>query len=164
MQSEQEKYEALTTEEKIHRIILETIERLTRVPKGGDLEQVKHYTLHRYAVEVLRGILLHAMGDRTALEAALPKQAPVEPWRPTHEMHIRLVDPETGHKIKRIKVVRQMTGMGLKESKDLVESAPCKVCDVDPDKDVPEWFKACEETLLDFHENFKLLYRGGKES
>ena len=30
-------------------------------------------------------------------------------------------------KVEVIKVIRTLTGMGLKESKDLVESAPCKV-------------------------------------
>ena len=53
---------------------------------------------------------------------------------------------ETGAtKIAVIKAVRGATGLGLKEAKDLVESAPCKVKEAMPKADAEALVKALEE-------------------
>ena len=48
-------------------------------------------------------------------------------------------------KIAVIKAVRGATGLGLKEAKDLVESAPCKVKEAMPKADAEALVKALEE-------------------
>ena len=53
---------------------------------------------------------------------------------------------EVGNKIAVIKAVRGATGLGLKEAKDLVESAPCKIKEGMPKADAEALVKALEET------------------
>lgn len=48
-------------------------------------------------------------------------------------------------KIKVIKVVRELTGLGLKEAKDLVDGAPKTVKDAVPKADAASWKKKLEE-------------------
>lgn len=48
-------------------------------------------------------------------------------------------------KIAVIKAVRGATGLGMKEAKDLVESAPCKVKEAMPKADAEALVKALEE-------------------
>jgi large subunit ribosomal protein L7/L12 len=49
--------------------------------------------------------------------------APVEAEEEKDEFDV-ILDADGGKKIQVIKVVRELTGLGLKEAKDLVESAP----------------------------------------
>lgn len=56
-------------------------------------------------------------GEAAAEEVVAVKEA----W----DLHLKAVDPKS--KIKMIKEVRAITGLGLKEAKDLVEKAPCLV-------------------------------------
>lgn len=49
-------------------------------------------------------------------------------------------------KIQVIKVVRELTGLGLKEAKDLVEGAPKPLKAGVPKKDAEEWKKKLAET------------------
>jgi large subunit ribosomal protein L7/L12 len=48
-------------------------------------------------------------------------------------------------KIQVIKVVRELTGLGLKEAKDLVEGAPKPIKSGVPKKDAEEWQKKLQE-------------------
>ena len=50
-----------------------------------------------------------------------------------------------GNKINVIKVVRELTGLGLKEAKDLVEAAPKPVKDGVPKAQAEEWKKKLVE-------------------
>jgi large subunit ribosomal protein L7/L12 len=50
-----------------------------------------------------------------------PAPAPVEEEKDSFDV---ILDADGGKKIQVIKVVRELTGLGLKEAKDLVEAAP----------------------------------------
>ncbi|MBN1515729.1 50S ribosomal protein L7/L12 [Candidatus Sumerlaeota bacterium] len=71
------------------------------------------------------GMMMAAMPGAAA---AAPAEAAAEQTEFT--VHMKSFGPE---KIKVIKEIRAITGQGLKEAKDLVESAPCDVM-----KDVPK--------------------------
>jgi len=58
-----------------------------------------------------------------AVAAAGPAGAPAEEAVEQDEFDI-VLDADGGKKIQVIKVVRELTGLGLKEAKDLVEAAP----------------------------------------
>ncbi len=58
-----------------------------------------------------------------AVAAAAPGAAPAEAAAEQDEFDV-VVESEGGKKIQVIKVVRELTGLGLKEAKDAVESAP----------------------------------------
>ncbi len=56
--------------------------------------------------------------------AAAPTQAAAAPAEEATEFHVTLEEAPADKKIAVIKVVRELTGLGLKEAKDLVEGAP----------------------------------------
>jgi large subunit ribosomal protein L7/L12 len=58
-----------------------------------------------------------------AVASAAPGAAPVEAEPEKDEFDV-ILDADGGKKIQVIKVVRELTGLGLKEAKDLVEAAP----------------------------------------
>jgi large subunit ribosomal protein L7/L12 len=58
-----------------------------------------------------------------AVAAAGPAAAPAEAEPEKDEFDV-VLDADGGKKIQVIKVVRELTGLGLKEAKDLVEAAP----------------------------------------
>ena len=58
-----------------------------------------------------------------AMAAAGPAAAAAEAEPEKDEFDV-ILDADGGKKIQVIKVVRELTGLGLKEAKDLVESAP----------------------------------------
>ncbi|MEV4618631.1 50S ribosomal protein L7/L12 [Asanoa sp. NPDC049573] len=58
-----------------------------------------------------------------AVAAAGPAGAPAEEAVEQDEFDV-VLDADGGKKIQVIKVVRELTGLGLKEAKDLVEAAP----------------------------------------
>src|SRR3954465_15933331 len=58
-----------------------------------------------------------------AMAAAAPAAAPAEAEPEKDEFDV-ILDADGGKKIQVIKVVRELTGLGLKEAKDLVEAAP----------------------------------------
>ena len=58
-----------------------------------------------------------------AMAAAAPGAAPAEAEPEKDEFDV-ILDADGGKKIQVIKVVRELTGLGLKEAKDLVEAAP----------------------------------------
>jgi large subunit ribosomal protein L7/L12 len=57
------------------------------------------------------------------LMAAAPGAAAAEPEEEKDEFDV-VLESDGGKKIQVIKVVRELTGLGLKEAKDLVEAAP----------------------------------------
>lgn len=75
--------------------------------------------------------------------AAMPAAAAVAPAEPVEEKtEFTVVLKEVGEKkIEVIKVVRKLTNLGLKEAKDLVESAPATVLESVP-KEAAESAKA----------------------
>jgi large subunit ribosomal protein L7/L12 len=58
-----------------------------------------------------------------ALAAAAPAAAPAEAEEEKDEFDV-VLEGDGGKKIQVIKVVRELTGLGLKEAKDTVEAAP----------------------------------------
>jgi large subunit ribosomal protein L7/L12 len=58
-----------------------------------------------------------------AVAAAGPAAAPAEAEAEKDEFDV-VLDADGGKKIQVIKVVRELTGLGLKEAKDVVEAAP----------------------------------------
>jgi large subunit ribosomal protein L7/L12 len=58
-----------------------------------------------------------------AVAAAGPAAAPAEAEPEKDEFDV-VLESDGGKKIQVIKVVRELTGLGLKEAKDLVEAAP----------------------------------------
>ncbi|WP_432980374.1 50S ribosomal protein L7/L12 [Dactylosporangium sp. CA-233914] len=58
-----------------------------------------------------------------AVGVAAPGAAPVEEKEEQSEFDV-ILEGDGGKKIQVIKVVRELTGLGLKEAKDLVEAAP----------------------------------------
>jgi large subunit ribosomal protein L7/L12 len=59
-----------------------------------------------------------------AVAAAAPGGAAPAEAEPEQSEFDVILDADGGKKIQVIKVVRELTGLGLKEAKDLVESAP----------------------------------------
>jgi large subunit ribosomal protein L7/L12 len=57
----------------------------------------------------------------------LPAPAPTPPLFRARQFDIKLKAFDAKNKIKVIKEVRGVTNLGLKEAKDLVESAPCLI-------------------------------------
>ncbi len=58
-----------------------------------------------------------------AMMMAAPAAAPAEEVEEPTEFDV-ILESDGGKKIQVIKVVRELTGLGLKEAKDLVEAAP----------------------------------------
>jgi large subunit ribosomal protein L7/L12 len=58
-----------------------------------------------------------------AVAAGAPAAAPAEVVEEKDEFDV-VLESDGGKKIQVIKVVRELTGLGLKEAKDLVEAAP----------------------------------------
>ena len=58
-----------------------------------------------------------------AVAAAGPAAAPAEAEEEKDEFDV-ILEADGGKKIQVIKVVRELTGLGLKEAKDVVEAAP----------------------------------------
>ena len=66
-------------------------------------------------------------GGGGAAAAAAPAEEAVAPAAEKTHFTIKLEKFDAGSKIKLIKEVRAFTGLGLKEAKELVESAPCEI-------------------------------------
>jgi large subunit ribosomal protein L7/L12 len=62
------------------------------------------------------------------------------------EFSVTLQEYPADKKVTVIKVIREITGLGLKEAKDLVEGAPALVKDAVPKADVDAIKKKLEET------------------
>jgi large subunit ribosomal protein L7/L12 len=75
-----------------------------------------------------------------ALAAAAPAAAPAEAEEEKDEFDV-ILESDGGKKIQVIKVVRELTGLGLKEAKDAVEAAPKAILEK-VNKDAAEKAKA----------------------
>jgi large subunit ribosomal protein L7/L12 len=85
--------------------------------KGWEAVLVKNYVKDTYGIEPAGGGVMVAAGPAAA--AAGPAAEKVEQTEFTVVLESFGAD-----KIKVIKVVREITGLGLKEAKDLVEASP----------------------------------------
>ncbi|MDR1451222.1 MAG: 50S ribosomal protein L7/L12 [Helicobacteraceae bacterium] len=74
--------------------------------------------------------------------AADAAAAPAEEEKTEFTVHLKATGEK---KINVIKVVRELTSLGLKEAKDLVESAPAVVKEHVAKTDAEEWKKKLEE-------------------
>lgn len=100
--------------------IIEAIEKLSVL----ELVELKKALEERWGVTAAAPVMA-AVATTAAPAAAAAAAAPAEAEEQTEfEVILKEIGPE---KIKVIKVVRELTNLGLKESKDLVESAPASV-------------------------------------
>ena len=79
--------------------------------------QLKDYLKETYKIEPAAG------GGGVMMAAAAPAEAAAKPAEKT-EFTVVLAGFDAAKKINVIKVVREVTGLGLKEAKDLVEGSP----------------------------------------
>lgn len=79
-----------------------------------------------------------------AVAVAAPTVGATEPVEEQTEFNVHLADIGP-NKINVIKVVREVTGLGLKEAKDLVESAPALVKEALPKAEAETLKKKFEE-------------------
>ncbi len=92
--------------------------------------------------------LVKAMEEKFGVSAAAVAAAPAAGGAAAAEekteFDVTLKDVGS-NKIAVIKAVRGATGLGLKEAKDLVESAPCKIKEAMPKADAEALKKSLEE-------------------
>jgi large subunit ribosomal protein L7/L12 len=84
----------------------------------GKAVELRDYLKERYKIEPAGGGVVMAAGPAAA--GAAPAEKPAEKT----EFTVQLDGFDAAKKINVIKVVREITGLGLKEAKDLVEGAP----------------------------------------
>jgi large subunit ribosomal protein L7/L12 len=105
------------------------------------LEQIKSLTLDETAQ------LVKHIETTFNVDTSIPVLIPIEKWEKKEEIQpiqtefdvvLQSVPPDK--KIALLKVVRTLTGLGLKEAKDFVESVP-KVVQTGLDKDAAEALK-----------------------
>jgi len=92
--------------------ILAAVEELTIL----ELNELVKAAEEKFGVSAAAGVMVAAGPAAGGGEAAEEKT----------DFDVELTDAG-GEKIKVIKVVREITGLGLKEAKDLVEAAPAKI-------------------------------------
>jgi large subunit ribosomal protein L7/L12 len=80
--------------------------------------ELKEYLKEKYKIEPAAGGVVMAAGPAAGGDAG-----PAKPAEQT-EFTVVLAGFDAAKKINVIKVVREITGLGLKEAKDLVEGAP----------------------------------------
>ncbi|MBQ7916293.1 MAG: 50S ribosomal protein L7/L12 [Firmicutes bacterium] len=85
-----------------------------------------------------------AFGVSAAAGVAVVAAGPAEAVEEKTEFDVELTEVGA-EKIKVIKVVREITGLGLKEAKELVESAPKKVKEAVSKEEAEELKKKIEE-------------------
>ena len=106
-------------------------------------DQLKDFTVLEVS-ELLKKFEEIGFKPVAAAAAAAPVAAPVEEVEEKTEFDVVLVE-FGAQKIKVIKVVREITGLGLKEAKQLVESAPKAVKEALPKEEAEELKKKLEE-------------------
>jgi large subunit ribosomal protein L7/L12 len=90
----------------------------------GILDQIKELTLLEAAELVKMMEEAFGVSAAAAAVAAAPAAAAAAPVEEKDEFDVVLAAFDAAKKIGIIKVVRELTGLGLKEAKDLVEAAP----------------------------------------
>ncbi len=117
------------------------------------LEQLKSLTLLEASelvkqIEEAFGVSAAAPAGGMMMMAAAPgatATAPVEEVEEQTEFAVILEDVPADKKIAILKVVRAITGLGLKEAKDLVEAAPKAVKESVPKPEAEDLKKQLEE-------------------
>lgn len=117
--------------EKIEKIITE-VEQMTVLELANLVEALEE----RFGVSAAAPMAMMAAMPAAAAEAAEEEE------KTEFDVIIKEVGPK---KIQVIKAVRQITSLGLKEAKDLVDSAPSTILEVVP-KEIAEEVKAKLET------------------
>ncbi len=110
------------------------------------VEAIGNMTLLEVAELVKK--LEEKFGVSAAMVAAAPAAAPAGPATPAVEEKTEfdvILKSAGANKINVIKVVREITGLGLKEAKDLVESAPKPVKEGIPKEEAENIKKKLEE-------------------
>src|SRR5262249_34044659 len=101
--------------------------------------ELKNYLKEKYKIEPAAGAVVMAGGRGGG--GAAPAEKPPEKT----EFTVVLDDFDAAKKITVIKVVREITGLGLKEAKDLVEAKGKPVKENIPKKDAEDIKKKLEE-------------------
>ena len=101
--------------------------------------ELKDYLKEKYKIEPAAGGVVMAAGGPGGGAAA-----PEKPAEKT-EFTVQLDGYDAAKKITVIKVVREITGLGLKEAKDLVEGAPKAVKENISKEDAEKFKKMLEE-------------------
>jgi large subunit ribosomal protein L7/L12 len=116
--------------------IIEIGDRIANL-KVSQAVELGNYLEEKYGIKAAAGAVMAAPA------AAAAAAAPVEEQTEFTVTLDGLADP--AKKINVIKVVREITGLGLKEAKDLVEGAPKPVKENIPKKDADDLKKKLEE-------------------
>jgi large subunit ribosomal protein L7/L12 len=116
--------------------IIEIGDRIANL-KVSQAVELGNYLEEKYGIKAAAGAVMQAPA------AAAAAAAPVEEQTEFTVTLDGLADP--AKKINVIKVVREITGLGLKEAKDLVEGAPKPVKENIPKKDADDLKKKLEE-------------------
>lgn len=101
--------------------------------------ELKDYLKEKYKIEPAAGGVVMAAGPGGGGAAAAEKPAEKT------EFTVQLDGFDAAKKITVIKVVREITGLGLKEAKDLVEGAPKPVKENVSKEDAEKFKKMLEE-------------------
>lgn len=80
-----------------------------------------------------------------AVAVAAPSAAPAEAAAESTDFEVTLAEAPADKKIGVIKVLRELTGLGLKEAKDLVEAAPKVIKEKAPKAEAEEIKKKLTE-------------------
>jgi large subunit ribosomal protein L7/L12 len=99
--------------------------------------ELKEYLKEKYKIEPAAGGVVMAAGGGGGEAAAKPVEQT--------EFTVILAGYDAAKKINVIKVVRELTGLGLKEAKDLVEGAPKPVKENVSKDDAAKYKKQLEE-------------------
>lgn len=96
------------------------------------------------ALEAKWGVKAAAAAVAVAAPAAGGGAAPAAAAAEATDYHVTLTDAPADKKIGIIKVVREVTGLGLKEAKELVDGAPKAIKETSPKAEAEEIKKKIE--------------------
>jgi large subunit ribosomal protein L7/L12 len=130
-----EKVEKKTTESKAVDQILQSVKKMTVM----ELAELVKALEEEFGVTAAAPVMAMAPG-------ATPGAAPVEQAVEEKTDFNVMLKSFGSNKIQVIKVVRALTGLGLKEAKELVESAPCAVKEGATKDEAEDMKKQLEET------------------
>jgi large subunit ribosomal protein L7/L12 len=105
--------------------------------------ELRDYLKEKYKIEPAGGG--GGYGPAPAGAAAAPAAAAAAPVAEQTEFTVILEDWDAAKKINVIKVVREITGLGLKEAKDLVEGKPKPVKEAVSKEDAAKMKKLLED-------------------
>jgi large subunit ribosomal protein L7/L12 len=115
-----------------HQEILEAIEKMSVLELSELIKAIED----RFGVSAAAPVAVAAAGPAAAAAA------PVEEEKTEFDVVLKEVGPE---KIKVIKVVRELTGLGLKEAKDVVDGAPSTVKEAAPKEEAESMIAKLKE-------------------